>query len=68
MKRDVEYDSKNTIPTIKHRGGNIFLLRVQDNVTDLKTRILDENLLSAKTPKMGHGWVFRHDSDQMCQK
>ncbi len=40
-KRNADYHPKNTIPTVKHGGGNImfgavFLLRVQDNFTTLR--------------------------------
>ncbi len=42
-RRNDAYDPKNTIPTIKHGGGNImlwgvFLLRGQDNYTTSKGR------------------------------
>ena len=40
-KRNAEYNTKNTIPTVKHGGGNLMLggfsqLRGQDNFTVLR--------------------------------
>ncbi len=59
---------KNTIPTVKHGGGNImlwgvFLLRGQDNCTALKGRWTGPCTVRARALKMGHGWVFQHDND-----
>ena len=68
---------KNTIPTIKHGGGNImfrdcfsakgtwWLHKVKEKMDGAKYKeILSENLLAlAKTLKMGCGWVFKHDND-----
>ena len=72
-----DLDPKNTIPTMKHIGGNIMfwdcfsangtwrLLRVEGKMTGAKYReILSENILtSAGTLKKGRGWVFQHDYD-----
>ncbi len=73
-KRNAAYDPKITIPTIKHRGGNIcfrcvFLLRGQDNYIASKGRwtgpftIRARALKLARALKRGRGWVFQHDND-----
>ncbi len=73
-RRNAAYDPKNTIPTIKHGGGNImlwgvFLLRGQDNCTASKGRwtgpctVRARALTPARALKMGRGWVFQHDND-----
>ncbi len=73
-RRNAAYDPTNTIPTVKHGGGNIvlwgvFLLRGQDNCTASKGRwtgpctIRARALKPARTLKMGRGWVFQHDND-----
>uniref|UniRef100_A0A674PFI4 Uncharacterized protein n=1 Tax=Takifugu rubripes TaxID=31033 RepID=A0A674PFI4_TAKRU len=68
---------KNTIPTVKHGGGNIMLwgcfsakgpgrlICVKERMNGAMYReILSENLLpSARALKMKHGWVFQHDND-----
>lgn len=72
-----EYDPKNTIPTVKHGGGNIMfwgcfsakgtgqLHRIMGPMNAaMYCNILDKNLLSsARTLKMPRGWVFQHDND-----
>ncbi|KAK3535766.1 hypothetical protein QTP70_021084, partial [Hemibagrus guttatus] len=76
-RRNAAYDPKNTIPTVRHGGGNIMLWGIfsakgtgqlhrikgtMDGATYLQ--VLGENLLpSARALKMGHGWVFQHDND-----
>ncbi len=72
-----EYNPKNTIPTVKHGGGNIMLWgcfsakgtgrfhRIEGRMDGAMYReILANNLLpSARALKMGCGWVFQHDND-----
>uniref|UniRef100_A0A8C7T416 Tc1-like transposase DDE domain-containing protein n=1 Tax=Oncorhynchus mykiss TaxID=8022 RepID=A0A8C7T416_ONCMY len=75
--KNAELHPKNTIPTVKHGGGNIMLLgcfsakgpgrliRVKERMNGAMYReILSENLLpSARALKMKRGWVFQHDND-----
>ena len=76
-KRNAEYNPKNTIPTVKHRGGNLMLWgyftakgtglfqRIEGRMNGAMYReILGDNLLpSVRALKMGRGWVFQHDND-----
>ncbi|CDQ73294.1 unnamed protein product [Oncorhynchus mykiss] len=76
-KKKDEYNPKNTIPTVKHGGGNIILwgcfsakgtgqLHLIEGRMDgaMYREILANNLLpSVRALKMGHGWVFQHDND-----
>ncbi|KAI4883812.1 hypothetical protein NFI96_009985 [Prochilodus magdalenae] len=76
-KKNDEYHPKNTIPTVKHGGGNIMLLgcfsaKGSGRLICVKGRIngavyckiLSQNLLpSVRALKMEHGWVFQHDND-----
>uniref|UniRef100_A0AAY5K5G6 Transposase Tc1-like domain-containing protein n=1 Tax=Esox lucius TaxID=8010 RepID=A0AAY5K5G6_ESOLU len=80
-RRNAAYDLKNTIPTIKHGGGNIMLWgcfsakgtgtlhRIKGTMDEAMHRqILGENLLpSARALKMGCGWVFQHDPKHMAK-
>ncbi|KAK3543914.1 hypothetical protein QTP70_031165 [Hemibagrus guttatus] len=75
-RKNAELHPKNTIPTVKHGGGNIMLwgcfsakgpgrlIRVKERMNGAMYReILSENLLpSARALKMKRGWVFQHDN------
>ncbi|KAI4877231.1 hypothetical protein NFI96_001655 [Prochilodus magdalenae] len=74
---NAELHPKNTIPTVKHGGGNIMLwgcfsakgpgrlVRVHERMNGaMYCEILGANLLpSARAMKMKRGWVFQHDND-----
>ncbi|KAK3574288.1 hypothetical protein QTP86_004365 [Hemibagrus guttatus] len=76
-RKNAELHPKNTIPTLKHGGGNIMLwgcfsakgpgrlIRVKERMDGAMYReILSKNLLpSARALKMKRGWVFQHDND-----
>jgi len=76
-KKNTELHPKNTIPTVKHGGGNIMLwgcfsakgtgrlFRVKERMNGAMYReILSQNLLpSVRALKMKRGWVFQHDND-----
>ncbi|KAK3568583.1 hypothetical protein QTP86_009307 [Hemibagrus guttatus] len=76
-RKNAELYPKNTIPTVKHGGGNIMLwgcfsakgpgrlIRVKERMNGAMYReILSKNLLpSARALKMKRGWVFQHDND-----
>ncbi|KAK3527720.1 hypothetical protein QTP86_000839 [Hemibagrus guttatus] len=76
-RKNAELHPKNTIPTVKHGGGNIMLwgcfsakgpgrlIRVKERMNGAMYReILSKNLLpSARALKMERGWVFQHDND-----
>ncbi|KAK3508078.1 hypothetical protein QTP70_012392 [Hemibagrus guttatus] len=76
-RKNAELHPKNTIPTVKHGGGNIMLwgcfsakgpgrlIRVKERMNGaMYHEILSKNLLpSARALKMKRGWVFQHDND-----
>ncbi len=76
-RKNAELHPKNTIPTVKHGGGNIMLwgcfsakgpgrlICVKERMNGAMYReILSENLLpSARALKMKRCWVFQHDND-----
>ncbi|KAK3521329.1 hypothetical protein QTP70_003174 [Hemibagrus guttatus] len=76
-RKNAELHPKNTIPTVKHGGGNIMLwgcfsakgpgrlIRVKERMNGaMYCEILSKNLLpSARALKMKRGWVFQHDND-----
>ncbi|KAK3571257.1 hypothetical protein QTP86_005971 [Hemibagrus guttatus] len=76
-RKNAELHPKNTIPTVKHGGGNIMLwgpfsakgpgrlIRVKERMNGAMYReILSKNLLpSARALKMKRGCVFQHDND-----
>ncbi len=76
-KKKDEYNPKNTIPTMKHGGGNIMLWgnfsakgtgrlhHIEGRMNGaMYCEILANNLLpSLRALKMGRGWVFQHDND-----
>ncbi|CAJ0950757.1 unnamed protein product [Ranitomeya imitator] len=76
-RQNAELHPKNTIPTVKHVGGNIMLwgcfsakgpgqlIRIHERMNGaMYLEILSANLLpSARALKMKHGWVFKHDND-----
>ncbi|KAK3558689.1 hypothetical protein QTP86_024498, partial [Hemibagrus guttatus] len=76
-RKNAELHPKNTIPTVKHGGGNIMLwgcfsakgpgrlIRVKERMNGAMYReILSKNLLpSARALKMKRGWVFQQDND-----
>ena len=80
-KRNTEYNPKNTIPTVKHGGGNLMLWgcfsakgtgwlhHIEGRMNGAMYReILGDNLLpSVRALKMGRGWVFQHDNDPKHQ-
>uniref|UniRef100_A0A8K9Y7J1 Transposase Tc1-like domain-containing protein n=1 Tax=Oncorhynchus mykiss TaxID=8022 RepID=A0A8K9Y7J1_ONCMY len=62
-RRNADYGPNNTIPTIKHGGGNIMLWGCfSANGTGQLHRIKGM-MDGAMALKMGRGWKFQHDND-----
>ncbi|KAG1953319.1 hypothetical protein F2P79_009893 [Pimephales promelas] len=75
-KKNAELHPKNTIPTVKHGGGNIMLwgccsakgtgklIRIEGRMNRaMYCEILSQNLLpSVRALKMNRGWIFQHDN------
>ncbi len=65
-RRNAAYDLKNTIPTVKHGGGNIMLCRCFSAKGTGLHRIKgtkERCTVRARALKIGRGWVFQHDND-----
>ncbi len=74
-RRNAAYYPKNTIPTLKHGGGNIMLWGCFSSKGTGTTAphqkgrwtgpctIRARALKPARALKMGRGWVFQHDND-----
>ena len=76
-KRNAKYNPKNTIPTVKHGGGNLMLWgcfsakgtgqlhHIEGRMNgSMYWEILGDNFLpSVRALKMGRRWVFQHDND-----
>ncbi len=62
------YDPKNTIPTVKHGGGNIMLwgcfsAKGTVQLHRIKGTMDGPCTVRARALKMGRGWVFQHEND-----
>ncbi len=67
-RRNAAYDPKNTIPTVKHGGGNIMLwwcfsTKGTGQLHRIKGTMDGTCTVRARALKMGRGWVFQHDND-----
>ncbi len=73
-RRNAAYYPKNTIPTVKHGGGNIMLwacfsakgtgqLHRIKRTMDGAMYCQGQGIEPARALKMGRGWIFQHDND-----
>uniref|UniRef100_A0A9J8B3Q1 Transposase n=1 Tax=Cyprinus carpio carpio TaxID=630221 RepID=A0A9J8B3Q1_CYPCA len=77
-KSNTAFQERNLIPTVKHGGGSVLVwgcfaaagpgqltvIESTMNSTVYQGVLEEHNFLpSARTLKMGHGWVFQHDND-----
>ncbi|KAK3545498.1 hypothetical protein QTP70_007744 [Hemibagrus guttatus] len=68
-RKNAELHPKNTIPTVKHGGGNItlwgcFSAKGPGRLIRVKERMNGPCIVrSARALKMKRGWVFQHDND-----
>ena len=67
-KRNAEYKPKNTIPTVKHGGGNLmhwgcFSAKGTGRLHRIEGRDEWVHVPGNFGRKMGRGWVFQHNND-----
>ncbi len=65
-RRNAAYDPKNTIPTVKHGGGNImfwgcFSAKGTGQLHCIKGTM--DGVMYHQGQGLGRGWVFQHDND-----
>ncbi len=67
-RRNAAYDPKNTIPTVKHGGGNIMLLgcfsaKGTGQLHCIKGTMDGAMYRQGQGIENGRGWIFQHDND-----